>query len=79
MVLQEGSEVKLLNTMEEKIALLDKIGIDNLIIHPFDKEFSRLTAEEFVKEILVDKLHVQKSLLDTIIALEETERQISMI
>lgn len=63
MVLQEGSEVKLLNTMEEKIALLDKIGIDNLIIHPFDKEFSRLTAEEFVKEILVDKLHVQKIII----------------
>lgn len=63
MVLQEGAEVKLLNTMEEKIALLDKIGIDNLIIHPFNKEFSRLTAEEFVKEILVDKLHVQKIII----------------
>ena len=63
MVLQEGSDVKLLNTMEEKIALLQEIGIDNLIIHPFDKEFSRLTAEEFVKEILVDKLHIQKIII----------------
>jgi riboflavin kinase/FMN adenylyltransferase len=63
MVLQEGSDVKLLNTMEEKIALLEEIGIDNLIIHPFDKEFSRLTAEEFVKEILVDKLHIQKIII----------------
>jgi riboflavin kinase/FMN adenylyltransferase len=63
MVLQEGSDVKLLNTMEEKIALLEAIGIDNLIIHPFDKEFSRLTAEEFVKEILVDKLHIQKIII----------------
>jgi riboflavin kinase/FMN adenylyltransferase len=63
MVLQEGAEIKLLNTMKEKITLLDKIGIDNLIIHPFDKEFSRLTAEEFVKEILVDKLHVQKIII----------------
>lgn len=63
MVLQEGSDVKLLNTMEEKIALLEEIGIDNLIIHPFDKEFSRLTAEEFVKEILVDKLHIEKIII----------------
>jgi riboflavin kinase/FMN adenylyltransferase len=63
MVLQAGSDVKLLNTMEEKIALLEAIGIDNLIIHPFDKEFSRLTAEEFVKEILVDKLHIQKIII----------------
>jgi riboflavin kinase/FMN adenylyltransferase len=63
MVLQEGSDVKLLNTMEEKIALLEEIGINNLIIHPFDKEFSRLTAEEFVKEILVDKLHIQKIII----------------
>jgi riboflavin kinase/FMN adenylyltransferase len=63
MVLQEGSDVKLLNTMVEKIALLEEIGIDNLIIHPFDKEFSRLTAEEFVKEILVDKLHIQKIII----------------
>lgn len=63
MVLQEGSDVKLLNTMVEKIALLEEIGIDNLIIHPFDKEFSRLTAEEFVKEILVEKLHIQKIII----------------
>lgn len=63
MVLQEGSDVKLLNTIKEKIALLEEIGIDNLIIHPFDKEFSRLTAEEFVKEILVNKLHIQKIII----------------
>lgn len=63
MVLQESSEIKLLNTMDEKISLLEEIGIDNLIIHPFDKEFSRLTAEEFVKEILVDQLNVQKIII----------------
>jgi len=63
MVLQESSEVKLLNTMDEKISLLAEIGIDNLIIHPFDKEFSRLTAEEFVKDILVDQLNIQKIII----------------
>ena len=60
MVLQENSEIKLLNTIAEKSILLEKIGIDNLIIHPFDKEFSRLTAEEFVEEILIKKFNVHK-------------------
>jgi len=63
MVLQQNSELKLLNTMDEKAALLEKTGIDNLIIHPFDLAFSRLTAEEFVKEILVDKLNVHKIII----------------
>ena len=63
MILQEDSVVKLLNTMEEKIVLLQDIGIGNLIVHPFDKEFSQLTAEEFVKNILVDQLKVQKIII----------------
>lgn len=63
MVLQQSSEVKLLNTIDEKKVLLENVGIDNLIIHPFDKDFSRLTAEAFVKEILIDQLHVQKIII----------------
>jgi riboflavin kinase/FMN adenylyltransferase len=63
MVLQESSEVKLLNTINEKINLLESLGIDNLIIHPFDKEFSRLSAEEFVKTILVDQFNIQKIII----------------
>ena len=60
MVLQHDTSIKLLNTLEEKIKLLEQLGLDNLIIHPFDKEFSQLSAEDFVKKILVDQLHVQK-------------------
>ncbi|WP_310377736.1 bifunctional riboflavin kinase/FAD synthetase [Flavobacterium sp.] len=63
MVLQEKSEVRLLNTIAEKIDLLETIGIQNLIIHPFDESFSRLTAEAFVKTILVDSLHIQKIII----------------
>ena len=63
MVLQEKSGIKLLNTIPEKIDLLEKIGIENLIIHPFDESFSRLTAQEFVKNILLDKLHIQKIII----------------
>ncbi|MFV8268888.1 bifunctional riboflavin kinase/FAD synthetase [Flavobacterium sp. GT2N3] len=60
MVLQEHSDIQLLNTIDEKIDLLEKIGIENLVIHPFDEAFSRLTAEEFVSSILVDRFHIQK-------------------
>jgi riboflavin kinase/FMN adenylyltransferase len=60
MVLQDQTEIRLLNTIDERISLLEKKGLDNLIIHPFDKAFSRLTAEEFVKDILVDQLKIEK-------------------
>ena len=63
MVLQKHSDIKLLNTIDEKILLLEKNGIDNLVIHPFDETFSRLTAEEFVKTVLVDRFHIQKIII----------------
>ena len=63
MVLQGDSDIKLLNTIAEKIDLLEEIGIQNLIIHPFDETFSRLTAEEFVKKILVDQFRIHKIII----------------
>ncbi|MGK4566778.1 bifunctional riboflavin kinase/FAD synthetase [Flavobacterium sp. 3HN19-14] len=63
MVLQDQSEIKLLNTIGEKSMLLEKTGLDNLVIHPFDKVFSRLTAEEFVKNILVDQFNISKIII----------------
>lgn len=49
--------------MAEKAALLEDYGVENLIIHPFDHAFSRLTAEEFVKDILVGKLNISKIII----------------
>lgn len=63
MVLQEGTEMKQLNTIEEKTALLEQLGVDHLVIHPFDKAFSRMTAEEFVKEVLVDTFRLKKIII----------------
>lgn len=63
MVLQGESEVKILNTITEKIDLLASIGVQNLVIHPFDTAFSQLTAEEFVKTVLVDRFHIQKIII----------------
>lgn len=63
MVLQNQSDIKLLNTISEKIDLLEKTGIENLVIHPFDESFSRITAEDFVREILVDQFHIHKIII----------------
>ncbi len=59
MVLQKDSEIKLLNTLAEKQQILREMGLDFLIVHPFTKAFSRLTALEFVRDILVNKLKVK--------------------
>ncbi|WP_363331691.1 ATP-binding protein [Flavobacterium sp.] len=63
MVLQSDSDIKLLNTMPEKAALLEAAGLQHLVVHPFDKEFSRLTAEEFVRTILVEKFNIKKIII----------------
>ncbi|MBZ4043348.1 bifunctional riboflavin kinase/FAD synthetase [Flavobacterium hibisci] len=63
MVLQEKSEIKLLNTIQEKSKLLEATGIENLVIHPFNENFSRLTAEEFVHSILVEQFHIHKIII----------------
>jgi len=53
----EDDSLRLLNTIDEKIALLEKEGIDNVIILPFTPKFSKMNYADFVREILVDKLH----------------------
>jgi riboflavin kinase / FMN adenylyltransferase len=63
MVLQDYSGIRLLNTMAEKASLLEKAGLDNLVVHPFDRDFSRLTAEEFVKTVLVDRFRARKVII----------------
>ena len=63
MVLDDKSEIKLLNTINEKVFLIEKTGLSNLIIHPFNKAFSELSAEEFVEKILVEKLNIQKIII----------------
>ena len=58
MVLQKDTSIELINTIDERAELLAKTGLDYLIIHPFNKEFSRLTALQFVRDILVNQLNI---------------------
>ena len=60
MVLQKGSDIKLLTSLQEKIVLLEKTGLDYLIVEPFTKDFSRLTALDFVRDILIQQLNLKK-------------------
>ena len=50
--------LKLINTIEEKKILLEKTGLDHLILYPFTHEFSRLTALQYVRDLLVNKIGV---------------------
>jgi riboflavin kinase/FMN adenylyltransferase len=59
----DDDDLKLLNTEEEKKALLEKMGVDHLIVHPFSKEFSRITYTEYVRDILVHKLQTKKLII----------------
>ena len=63
MVLQNDSNIKLLNTISEKAKLLENLGLDNLIIHPFDENFANLSARAFVKSILVDCFQIKKIII----------------
>ncbi len=54
---QEDS-LRLLSTKKEKINLMEKIGIDHLVIYPFTSEFSKLPYNEFVKNILVRRMNM---------------------
>ncbi len=53
-----NKKITLLNTLEEKIERFEKIGIEHLIIHEFSREFSLINSFDFVKNILVEKLHI---------------------
>ena len=55
----DKKEIKLITTIEEKKILLEKAGIDHLIIYPFTKEFSQLSYIDFVKNVLVKKLNLK--------------------
>ncbi len=52
----DESSLRLLSTTQEKIRLMDSLGIDHLVIYPFTTEFSRLSYDEFVTQILVNQL-----------------------
>ncbi|TMM30345.1 bifunctional riboflavin kinase/FAD synthetase [Polaribacter aestuariivivens] len=63
MVLQKDTSIELINTINEREKLLKKTGLDYLIIHPFSRDFSRMTALEFVRDILVNQFNISKLII----------------
>lgn len=57
---KNSSSLKLLTTFEEKAQFIAQSGIDYLVKIPFTKEFSELTSEEFIKEVIVDKINTKR-------------------
>ena len=60
MVLQPDISMRLIQTIQEREKALKNIGLDYLVIHPFSIAFSRLSADDYVKQILVEQLNVRK-------------------
>lgn len=56
-VLRPGSEPRLLTTVERKAELIAETGIDTLVVLPFDRDFSLITAASFVARVLADGVH----------------------
>ena len=54
------SGIKLLSTLEERSELLADLGVDEMVVIPFDRDFSLLTSEEFVREIIWKKIGVKE-------------------
>lgn len=60
-ILSSGEDkIRLLTTLEERSEILGELGIDELIIIPFDRDFSLLTAEEFIRDIIFKKIGVSE-------------------
>ena len=63
MVVQHDKGLKLIHTLEEKKQLLQQLGVDLLVVQPFNEAFAQLSAEEFVSTILVQRLNVKKVII----------------
>ena len=63
MVLQKESQLKMIDTLKEKRQLLEILGVEILIIQPFTLEFSRMTAIEYTRDVLVNGLGISKLII----------------
>jgi len=58
LVLNQDVSIKLINTIDEKLQLFEKIGVQHIVIIPFTEEFSKISSQQFIEDILVNKLKV---------------------
>lgn len=58
LVLPHSAEVRLLQTLDEKLHRFELAGVDVVLVIPFDKDFSKITPHDFIKNVLVDQIKV---------------------
>ncbi|SEO44459.1 riboflavin kinase / FMN adenylyltransferase [Mucilaginibacter gossypiicola] len=56
----EDESLKLITTIAEKAELMDRLGVDHLIITPFSRDFSNQSAESYIRDVLVNKIGTKK-------------------
>lgn len=59
----ENQDLKMINTIDEKARILANLGVDHLIITPFTRDFSNLSPEEYIKNILVDTIGIKNMIV----------------
>ncbi len=63
MVLQKEESIQMIDTLDEKIQWLKKLGVDILVVHPFSVAFSRTSAITFARDILSKQLQCQQVII----------------
>lgn len=63
MVLQKDISIKMIDTLEEKKKILSQLGVEVLIVQPFTLDFSRMTALEYTRDVLVNGLNISKLII----------------
>ena len=56
-VYPKDNSLKLLTTIEEKVLMLERFGVDNVVVVPFTIEFSQINADEYIEKFLIEKFH----------------------
>ncbi|MEE1884990.1 bifunctional riboflavin kinase/FAD synthetase [Pedobacter flavus] len=59
----ENAALKMINTIDEKAQILEKLGVDHLIITPFTRDFSNLSPDQYIKQILVDTIGTKELII----------------
>ena len=63
MVLQKDTNIKMINTIDERSQLLEQLGVDLLVVKKFTKKFSRLSAFDYVRDLLVNQLQAKRIII----------------
>ena len=58
-VYPKDNSLKLLTTIEEKVLMLERFGVDNVVVVPFTIEFSHINADEYIEKFMIEKFHLR--------------------